>query len=59
MLTICLIAAIIGFAIAIACTVGAVASIGLVLFGDVLLIALIALCIVKLHKHFKNKKNKK
>ena len=58
MLTICLLAAFIIFAIVFVCTVGAAASVVLVLFGDVLLTALIIMGIVKIHNYFKNKKKK-
>jgi hypothetical protein len=58
MLTILLLAALVIFTIVFACTAGAVASIIVVFFGDVLLVTLIAMGIVKIHKHFKNKKKK-
>ena len=58
MLTICLLLALAVFAIVFACTAGMAASIMFVLFGDVFIAILIAVCIIKLHKHFKKKKRK-
>ena len=58
MFTILLLAALIVLAIATVSTVGAAASfVMIVLFGDVIVATLIILGIMKIHKHFKNKKN--
>ena len=59
MLTLCLLATLIIFAVIFACTVGAAGAVVFVLFGDVILLVAIVATIRKIHTYFKNKKNLK
>lgn len=59
MLTLCLLATLIIFAIIFAFTVGTAGAVVFVLFGDVILLVAIISTIRKIHTHFKKKKDLK